>query len=382
MTMCYHPWVGLDISPQGEFKPCCKYTNTLGQSLDEYDQSLELKQLREDFLAGRKPEGCNRCWRDEDAGLPSKRTLDNEHLFYDRAPDLEGIKVLGLTFGNTCNLACRTCSSYPSSRWGQEAKKLEPYFPEIKIWGHNQFYKDPKFMTDLIDRLDNVTHIEIAGGEPFYADAKPHFHLLGDLISKGRADDISLHYITNGTKLPGATILRTYWLHFRKVDVQISIDGTKEQFAYNRWPAKWIDVLLNLQRWQEAKLENPVIQLSLSHTVSIFTIHALPDFLLWCDEHGLPRPYLGLLSRPDYYSITVLPKEGKEEIERKFKLYDMPELDYILNAMWAKDDSHLLDTTVKYVKILDKQRGQDFQQVFPETYQLLGERCQTLYQLY
>jgi len=383
MTMCYHPWVGLDISPQGEFKPCCKYTNTLAKSLDEYQTSPALKQLQEDFVAGRKPEGCSRCWKDEAAGLPSKRTLDNQYLFNNQAPELAGIKALSLTFGNTCNLACRICSSYPSSRWSQEAKKLEPHFPDIKIWGHSQFYKDPEFMTKLIDQLDGVLQIEIAGGEPFYADAKPHFHLLSDIVKKGKADQVSLHYITNGTKIPSREILDGWWPRFKKVDVQISIDGTKEQFEYNRWPARWPDVLINMGRWLEYRKQQSNVQLSISHTVSIFTLHALPDFLLWCDKHGLPQPYLGLLTRPNYYSITVLPKESKQAIEHKFKTYNMSDrLDPILNAMWAKDDSELLDTTVKYVKILDKQRKQSFQETFPETYQLLGERCHTLYQLY
>jgi organic radical activating enzyme len=365
MTMCYHPWVGLDISPQGEFKPCCKYTRTIADNLDDYKNSNELKQLQEDFLAGRKPEACNRCWKDESAGLPSKRTLDNQYLFNNQQPEFKGIRVLGLTFGNTCNLACRICSSYPSSRWGAEAKK-----------------QDPVFMTRLIEELGDVTHIEIAGGEPFYADAKPHFHLLTDLIKQGKAGNVSLHYITNGTRLPSSAIVQDIWPNFKKVDVQVSIDGTKKQFEYNRWPASWLDLSINLSRWQEIKQQYTNIQLSISHTVSIFTLHALPDFLLWCESNRLPDPYLGLLSRPDYYSITALPESGKQAIERKFNLYSDPRLKPILSAMWAKDDSHLLDTTIKYVKILDKQRKQSFQETFPETYQLLGERCQTLYQLY
>jgi cell division septal protein FtsQ len=78
-----------------------------------------------------------------------------------------------------------------------------------------------------------------------------------------------------------------------------------------------------------------------------------------------------------------LPEEAKRKIQDKFEQYpEYPELMPIVRAMWAKDDSQELDTTIKYVKILDKQREQNFQQTFPETYQLLGERCQTLYQLY
>lgn len=381
-SMCYHPWVGLDISPQGEFKPCCKYTEVLAKSFNEYDNSPALKNLRQEFLNGKRPDGCSRCWRDEDAGLPSKRTLDNEYIFNNQSPDLHGLGVLGITFGNTCNLACRICTSYSSSKWREESRKLKPYFPDIRIFGHNTFYKDKYFTQELYARLKSgqVRHVEFAGGEPFYADQTKHQELILQLEDLG-PKDISLHYITNSTRFPDTVILNS-WKRFKKVDVQLSIDGRWDEFDYNRWPASWTDVLPNIDLWSEYANKEPNTQLSISHTVSIFTLYNLPDFLLWCEHRGLPKPYLGLLSRPDYYSITVLPQEGKKLIEQRFEQYQMPELVPILDAMWAKDDSNLLDTTVKYIKILDKQRKQNFQQVFPETYQLLGEKCQTLYQLY
>ena len=155
MTMCYHPWVGLDISPQGEFKPCCKYKNTVATNIQDYELSTEILQLREDFLLGRKSPGCERCWRDESAGLPSKRTLDNEYIFQNTRPDLSSLKVISIPFGNTCNLACRTCSSHSSSRWTAEAKKLTEFYPDIPIFEHAKFYQDPEFMQNILDRGRN-----------------------------------------------------------------------------------------------------------------------------------------------------------------------------------------------------------------------------------
>lgn len=379
--MCYHPWVGLDISPQGEFKPCCKYTDVLAKDLPEYQSSLALKQLQQDFLAGRKPDGCSRCWQDEAAGLPSKRTLDNQYVFENQEPELSGIKVLSMPFGNTCNLACRICSSYPSSKWGQEARKLKPYFPDIRIWGHNKYYKNETFMEQIKDLTKDVVHVEFPGGEPFYADQDQHLAFLQHL-AEHNPENITLHYITNGTRYPGSLITQI-WERFKKVDIQISIDGTKDQFEYNRWPATWPNVLLHVGKYLALSHAWSNIQISVSHSVSIFTIYSLPQFIYWCERYNLPKPYLGLVSRPLHYSITVLPEEAKHKIQTKFEQYpEYPELVPIIRAMWAKDDSDELDTTIKYVKILDKQREQNFQQTFPELYQLLGERCQTLYQLY
>jgi organic radical activating enzyme len=378
MKMCYHPWVGLDISPQGEFKPCCKYSTSLANNVNDYAASGQLAELRNDFLSGNQPAGCVRCWRDEDAGLPSKRLLDNEYIFKNQEPELTSIKVLSIPFGNTCNLACRICNSYSSSRWGAEEKKLKPYFPNIVINDHSKFYKDPKFIKSIIDKTKDVIHVEFPGGEPFYADQEAHHNLIIHLENQG-AENISLHYITNGTKFPDRAMLDA-WRRFKNVDIQISIDGIQDKFEYNRWPATWGNVLNNIYQYGNLQDTNPNIQISISHSVSIFTVYYLPEFLAWCTKYNLPTPYLGLVSRPDYFNITVLPISAKQIIEQR--LQGNPLLEPVIAAMYARDDSSLLDITIKYVKIIDTQRKQDFSVVFPELYQLLGEKCQTLYQLY
>lgn len=377
MTMCYHPWVGLDISPQGEYKPCCKFGPVLGTSLTEYQTSEKLAQLKEQFLAGERPDECARCWKDEDADLPSKRTLDNKYIFNDTAPALTSFKVLSVPFGNTCNLACRICSSYPSSRWGQEAEKLKPYFPDIPIYKHNKFYQTAEFKQSIDELSKDVVHVTFPGGEPFYADSETHYEFLMSMLD--RAPEISLHYITNGTKMPGQEMFHA-WDKFKQVDIQLSIDGILDQFEYNRWPALWPQVYANVQKYQRYALQHRNIKLSISHSVSIFTVYYLPQFLEWCKMAYLPAPYLGLVSNPLHYSITALPAGAKQAIEAHF--HNDPRLTGIVKAMWAKDDSDQLDLLVKYVKILDKQRQQNFAETFPELYNLLGEQCQTLYQLY
>jgi len=378
MTMCYHPWVGLDISPQGEFKPCCKYRDVLGTTFDEYENNPSLVQLRDDFLNNRKPDGCARCWRDEDARLPSKRTLDNEYVFENKPVALDKLKVVSVALGNTCNLACRICSSYPSSRWGAEAEKLVQFFPDTKVWKHNKFYKDEEFLRQFKERTTDVIRIEIPGGEPFYADSEPHYELLIHLLEHN-PEQITLHYTTNVTKFPSREMINI-WRRFKKVDIQMSIDGIRDQFSYNRWPAKWSNVLLNIGRYQQLQREEENIQTSISHSVSVFTVYQLPEFLDWCEAQKLPEPYLGLVSNPLHYSVTVFPKDSKVKLVKH--LLKNPKCGGIARAIMAKDDSNQLDNLAKYLKILDKQREQSFAETFPETFQLLGDECQTLYQLY
>lgn len=374
--MCYHPWAGLDISPQGEFKPCCKYKNTVANSLVEYQSSAELAQLKQDFLNGNQPAGCSRCWRDEEAGLPSKRIIDNEYVFQNSAPSLDSIKVLSLPFGNLCNLACRICNSGNSSKWSQEEQRLKDIFPTINIRQPSTFHRNSDFINSIKLLTSDLIRLEIPGGEPFYADKQIHKDFLEHF---SQPEKISLHYITNGTTQPGDELVQL-WKKFRHVDIQISLDGIEEKFEYNRWPSNWEIVKSNLDNYLALRSSMPNLQLSISHTVSIFTVYHLPEFLDWCALHQLPDPYLGLLTKPAHYDITVLPRAVKEVITKRFG--SNPQLIPIADAMNAQDQSELLDITINYVKILDKQRSQSFAETFPELYNLLGEQCQTLYQQY
>jgi len=374
--MCYHPWVGLDISPQGDFKPCCKYKNTVAKSLNDYQSSQELAQLKQEFLNGNQPDACGRCWRDEDAGLPSKRILDNEYVFQNSAPSLDSLKVLSLPFGNLCNLACRICNSGSSSKWTQEEQRIKSIFPTINVRQPSTFHRDTEFIDSIKMMTSDLIRLEIPGGEPFYADKQLHKNFLEHFA---HPEKISLHYITNVTVWPDQELIEL-WKKFRHVDVQLSLDGIKEKFEYSRWPSDWNSVSLHVDKYLALKSEMPNLQLSISYTVSIFTLYNLPEFLDWCKTHGLPDPYLGLLTKPAHYDITVLPYSVKEEISRRFEPYQ--QLAPIVTAMWAQDNSKLLDITMNYVKILDKQRSQSFAETFPELYNLLGEQCQTLYQQY
>ena len=349
----------------------------MAKSFNDYKNSEELETLKQEFLLGKKPQGCERCWKDESAGLPSKRVLDNQYIFND-SPALDEYLVISMPFGNTCNLACRICSSYASSRWAQENRKLLAYFPNIPIYNHQRYYRDSQFMNSVKSITKSVRHIEFPGGEPFLAGKEQHLDFLDHLVSHN-ASNISLHYITNGTQMPSSEFIQR-WSQFKKVDIQVSIDGTHNIFEYNRWPAKWEDVYMNVKYFNDGlRSVLPNLQISISHSVSVFTIWNLQEFVEWCRKENLPDPYLGLVSRPSHYSITILPDSAKEEIAKR--LID-PSLEAIKTALWAPSNLESLDTMMRYVKILDKHRYQSFPDTFPELYQLMGEKCQTLYQLY
>lgn len=371
--MCYHPWVGLLIDPQGEFRPCCKYLNSMGTNIEEYQSSLELEQLKADFNSNIKNVGCQRCWDDENAGLPSKRQIDQKYIFNEGIPNLDSLKVLTFSFGSSCNLACRTCSSSASSAWIQQERILKQHIPNIQIYDHKKFYKDSQLIDQIKSMSLDVIHFEFIGGETFLAGIEEHLKFL-DFILTLDHKNISLRYITNGTIFPSFEFWDR-WKHFRNVDINLSIDGIGNRFEYIRWPGKWETLLHIVKQFNDKSKELSNIKLSVSHTVSVFNVYYLPEFVIWCLQTGLNMPYFGLVSSPNYYDIRSLPIEVKNKITEKLLRYN--KFNNVLQYMNSLDLSINFNETIKYIRLLDQQRSQSFNETFLELNQLFKElKCQ------
>lgn len=371
--ICYHPWVGLDISPQKEFKPCCKYSHSLADNLIDYQSSQELAELKSQLLIGQRPIGCQRCWNDEDAGLPSKREMDWKYTFNETVPNLDKIKILMLAFGNSCNLACMICSSYASTTWIKEEQTLKKTITDIKIYKHyHRFYQDKNFLDQIKEISGEVSHVYFPGGEPFLTGINEHLDFLDYLINIG-AGHISLHYMTNATIFPKEKFWER-WKKFEKIDMQLSIDGQGSHFNYNRWPGDWNQVLENIKLYQIKESSIPNLKLTIGHVISIFTVFYFPEFFKWCLQNKLKDPYISLLSDPRRYDIRSLPLKVKDKIKLKLDRYKFNE---IIEYMYQNDFSDSFEETKTFIQLLDQQRDHKFEETFPEFYQLLkDEQCQ------
>jgi organic radical activating enzyme len=369
---CYHPWVGLNISPQKEFSPCCKYSHSLADNLIDYQNSQELAELKDQFLKGQKPIGCKKCWDDEAVGIPSKRQLDWDYVFEKTKPNLDNIKILMLTFGNSCNLACVTCCSANSTTWIKEEQKLKEFISDIKIFEHHRFYQDKEMFSQLKSLCSEISHVYLFGGEPFITGNTEHLDFLDHLISIG-AENINIHYMTNATIFPKEKFWER-WKKFKKLDIQLSIDGKDKHFNYTRWPADWGQVLKNINLYKKKKLDNPNLKLTIGHVISVFTVFYFPEFFKWCMQNELKDPYISLLSEPTRYDIRTLPIDVKNKIKLKLDKYKFNE---IVEYMYQNDFSSEFDETKKFIELLDQQRNQNFAETFPEFNQLLKEaKCQ------
>ena len=150
-------------------------------NLQEIYKSPYLQKLRADFLAGEKPKTCNRCWEEEAAGRVSKRINSRIRLkelypsvdWQNTKPDQ--LWFVDLKLGNICNLKCRICGSWSSSKWAEEEIA---YMPDLANKKEHLAYKFlqqgawPRKTVDFWDNLrmllPNIKYFEFTGGELKY----------------------------------------------------------------------------------------------------------------------------------------------------------------------------------------------------------------------
>jgi len=366
---CSHPWEGLDISPQGEFKPCCNYRSKIpSDSLDEYLNSPDLKKVKEEFLNDKRPAGCYGCWSDEDGDIESKRQIDWKYLFKEKLPNFKNPqhKILTLAIGNTCNLTCRICDSYASSAWIKPQEKLKKINNNTVIFEHKKFYKEKEFLKVIKEVSSTIIRIDITGGEPFLTGKHEHLEFLSFLVETNQANRIELNYTTNGTVIPNDNIINQ-WRSFKKVTIRLSIDGIEKHFEYNRYPANWKTLLENIDMYKKLGFLN----FKVIYVVSVFTIYYVPEFTRWCLKNKLGIPHYQVLDEPTIYDIKNLPVDVKNIVKNKIK--NFPNLIEYIN----QNSHEEFNKTIDYIKFLDNERNQSFKDIFPEFYNVLKEtKCQ------
>jgi len=366
MTFCYAPWTNVEILPNGDILPCCKFQqakhNIATHSIDEYRASDFLAEIKQEFSQGIWPTGCERCKIEENANVKSKRILDYERYqtsYDDYKLDSEEILTLSLAIGNVCNLKCIICGPMASSKWTKEYQDIYG----ITVQPNNQVRRD--LVKSITKLAPNLIHIDIHGGEPFLSNISQHLEFLDHYIENGQSKNITIHYTTNGQIWPDNNFI-SKWKKFKHVDLQISIDGVGNRYEYLRYPASWDVLNTNIVKFLQFAESNSNIQISVAHTVSAFNIFYLDEFVSWCYNVGLPTPWLGKLHRPSHLRPTVWPLAAKTTIIDQLQT---SKFDIVKN--WAimlehHDDSTNFLTFQQFVRKHDSYRSLDFKKTFPE----------------
>lgn len=325
MPKCILPWISIETTPLGTTRPCCLYTQEIPSvdmtsgTLEDAFNSKTMRDLRRSFRRGEKPAGCERCWMEEDAGKKSKREYMLEkfgHLNVEYK-DNNGAELvfLDLKLGNICNLKCRICGTWSSSKWGQE--ELDYYNPDLE--GNSQI-KDwlkagqwprtsEKFWSNLDELLPQIKYFEFTGGEPWMI--QQHFDLLQRAVDRGLAHGIDIHYNTNTTQYPKDPSI---WQHFKQVQIAFSVDNTEERFEYERYGANWSTSNNNIDKVHKLRDQGYPITTQLCCTWNVQNIYYLDEILTWADTKDFNSIHFNLMHDPWEMAIGNIPQSAKAQV--------------------------------------------------------------------
>jgi organic radical activating enzyme len=393
---CVLPWISIEASPVGTVRPCCladdeivdnsgNKFSLLTANFADIQNSNNMRSLREQFLAGQRPQTCRKCWNEEDAGRTSKRmhTLNRlKHVVSGQTwtADASPLMFLDLKLGNICNLKCRICGSWSSSQYATEEINATEPASRKQTFAYQMLRagawprENQQFWNQIDQHLDNIRYIEFTGGEPFMI--QEHFEMLQGIVDRGIAHQVEIHYNTNGTIFPEEA--EHIWRHFKTVEVAFSIDDVGKRFEYQRSNAIWSDVCANLDRFRDLKEIYPNIVLQVCTTVNVFNVLYIDQVANWIDRNreSFNFVYWNMLHDAWYFSIATLPDDAKHAIAQHLQTVTVPaqfriEFKKILEFMFngnSSDGSVLREEIFK----VDQRRKQNLRDVAPELAQIIG----------
>jgi len=384
--ICILPWISIETSPIGTARPCCLAKdeipgyNLKQHTLEEIYHSEYMQNLRRDFLAGNKPETCQRCWDEEAAGRTSKRMNSKirlkEHVdainFNNTDPNQ--LWFIDLKLGNICNLKCRICGSWSSSKWAKEEidyvggdrkQHLAYKFLQDGAWPR----ENPQFWDNLKTLLPNIKYLEFTGGEPFLIEQ--HFELLREAVDSDDSKHIDIHYNTNGTVFPDG---RRLWNHFNHVEIAFSIDNIGARFEYERYGAEWTEVQRNLRRFTE--MRSAKISTQLCTTINIQNVYYLPEICRWIEDQIFDHVYFNMLHDPWHMCISRMTPKAQElvidrleshEFHPKHRAEILRIVQFIRNGQGSDGQEFL-----RKMQITDQYREQSFLATHEEIAKAMG----------
>lgn len=355
----------MQVKPTGQMKPCCRFEfhnkeyltpernyyfdphNVSKNSSLSQSQNSELwENIRQKLLNNEPVAGCSKCYKEESISGFSMRTSEN-NLRNDELQDRPAydvskpiIKYLEMTFGNYCNLKCRTCNADLSSTWWDDENAL------VNTGNYSDRYYYIRTRTSKTISIPfnwqpedfiNVEEIKFTGGEPM---VHPDFIKLMDmLIDIDVAKNIKLDVFTNCSWIPGEKYL-TRLKKFKKINLSLSIDGVGSVNDYIRHPSDWATVDDATSAW--LNLENTDrdnIHVIWNPTINIYNIETIKTMTEWwfeknnnIDKDWMPRTVIvnkklnhnelipagkfkfNVLQDPSYLSLTILPDHFKNKI--------------------------------------------------------------------
>lgn len=267
MITCVDAFKNIEIRSANKLQlgACC-LTRPMAADKIDFHNNEYLQSIRNTWQRGHWPSSCLYCKEIEDSGGISRRQGSNQ-WYSDNDMYNTNVELVRIDYwtGDLCNLACAICGPNSSSVWKQELN----YPTESKKTIVNNFWT-------AVD-TSQVKYVHFNGGEPLLS--KEHVKFLHALPNKNL---IHISYNTNGTVRPDQELVEL-WSQYKLVQIDFSIDDIGSRFEYQRYPAKWTEVVENLQWFIDQAPHNCMF--GVNTTISILNNHNLNNLKNWLQEN-------------------------------------------------------------------------------------------------
>ena len=347
------------------YNPCSYFKGYIvtDTTPDEAWHGAEHLAIIDSVTQGELIPGCQNCYREEKAGLVSRR-MSSKELYenYHKDTDInltDTPKGLDYSVGNLCNLKCTICGPNNSSKWISDWAKL---YPDTNM--DNFLYRKDQYLTiNDLEYLKNINSVHFhGGGDPLLSDA--HIKLLYNIKQSKGLSDVRVFYNVNGTNRVTQEVLEL-WSECKLIELYFSIDDIGDRFEYQRTGASWEHTVETINWFYNNMPVNHMFKINC--TWGYLNLFYLDELFLWHKEN-FAENRLGdsveLIFQKclGTYSLDWLSSNTMNVLVDKFSKY--PEISNLLAMLDVEEKPHTKFWDI--VRRTDSIRNLDFCKLCPE----------------
>ena len=422
-SFCVFPFMHFLAGPTDHWRLCCVAKEAVQDrklspyllskhSPERLWNSFGIRNIRRKMWRGEAVSQCRHCYYQESVKRKSYRQRSNEEwlkfgktrkiiqsavqndFYVDQTP-----LYMDLRPGNLCNLKCRMCNPGNSSKIEGEWKALrsKPLF--LETLGQRRFMfqkngapsvrweKSQNFWRSIERWSKNILKLYLTGGEPTLI--KNNWKLIDHIQKSGLSNAVELIFNINCTRVPKE--LTEALSRFKRVCLNLSVDGTGPVNDYIRSPSRWKDIDFNIRYLLQAPGAEKT-DFRLTPVVQIYNILNLPSLFHYADRlekefsKKIVIELLILDDDPSCLDIRALPDSVREIALNGFRKYlqgskrplkdkafknSLESVMHILENVVHPERGRLLKRFENYTRILDIHRGESYERALPALSRLL-----------
>ena len=344
---CRAPYESVCIHATGKLVPCSAFQpdtfdKNINDNIFNFYNTPAYQEVRDSLEKGFYPKACISCKKKDVLKIDLNRHRVNAEL---QKTNVEPgkLKLLEISFSNTCNLACAMCSNRFSSKWNEHTKTAPQSILDLteqkKVFTNTLTYKE---IDEILENSKDLLKVVIKGGEPLYD--KKTLYYLENLVEIN--PNVNIRIVTNLTVYNEKLLKK-----FPNLILSVSIDGLDDVYNYIRGFDFEI-IKENFIKVSELNLKH----VNINYTTTAYNMHQVSDTYLFFkniyeEYNNLNKfSWTPLFARNTYFYINNISKNDYNKAKhRQASLINIPD--------YAVPSEKQLENFKLYTNYIDNIRG-------------------------